>query len=145
MRWLAAHHRVGAAVGLGEERAEAVADGVAEHQRAGEERHADEHGGEHADQAPLAAPQVVEGHVVSCQLSEGLHALEHAVGGGSGHQVDDVAVGEEHDLVGVARRVRVVGDHHDGLAERVDCVAHEAEDVGARRASRGCRWVRRRR
>src|SRR6476660_6005044 len=62
-------------------------------------------------------------------VSEGLHALEHARGGRGGHQVDDAAVGEEHDLVGVARRVRVVSDHHDGLAQRVDRVAHEAEDV----------------
>ena len=64
----AAHDRVGVAVGLGEERAEAVAHGVAEHQRAGQERHADEHRGEHAGQAPLTAPEVVEDHVAHVSL-----------------------------------------------------------------------------
>jgi hypothetical protein len=40
-------------------------------------------------------------------------------------------VGEEHDAVGVACGVRVVGDHHDGLAEVVDGSAHEGEDLVA--------------
>ena len=40
--------------------AEAAADGVAEHERAGEERHAQHHRGEHADEPSLAAPEVLE-------------------------------------------------------------------------------------
>ena len=47
------------------------------------------------------------------------------------HDVDDAAVGEEHDRVGVGRRDRVVGDHHDGLAEPVDRLAQQREDVPA--------------
>ncbi len=50
--------------------------------------------------------------------------------GGIGHVVDDLAVGEEHHTVGVARRVRVVGDHHDGLAVLLDGDPHEIEDLG---------------
>ena len=50
---------------------------------------------------------------------------------GSMQLVDDVAVGEEDDAVGVARRDRVVGDHHDGLAELAHGLAHEGEDLGA--------------
>ena len=44
---------------------------------------------------------------------------------GSLHLVDDAAVGEEHDPVGVAGGDRVVGDHDDRLAELVDGLAHE--------------------
>ena len=35
------------------------------------------------------------------------------------------------DPVGVRGGDRVVGDHHDGLAELVDGLAHEVEDLGA--------------
>jgi hypothetical protein len=35
-------------------------------------------------------------------------------------------------MVGEGGRVRVVGDHHDGLAVLVDRAAHEAEQLGAR-------------
>ena len=45
--------------------------------------------------------------------------------------VDDVAVGEEDDPVGVGRRHGVVGDHHDRLAELPHGLAHEGEDLGA--------------
>ena len=51
------------------------------------------------------------------QLSEALHAVEDAVGGRVEHLVDDPAVGEEHGAVGVRGGDRVVGDHHDRLAE----------------------------
>ena len=50
---------------------------------------------------------------------------------GDGHRVDDATVGEEQHAVGVGGGDRVVGDHHDGLGEAVDGVAHEAEDLGA--------------
>ena len=45
--------------------------------------------------------------------------------------VDDAAVGEEDDPVGVAGRHRVVGHHHDGLAELAHGLPHEREDLGA--------------
>ena len=41
------------------------------------------------------------------------------------------AVGEEHDGVGEGRGVRVVGDHDHGLAEVVDRLAQQRQDVPA--------------
>ena len=83
-------------------------------------------------QAALAGPEAVEGDVEHrCQLSEVLHAVEDAVGGGVGHRVDDAAVREEQHGVGVAGGDGVVGDHDDRLAELVDGVAHEGEDLAA--------------
>ena len=51
---------------------------------------------------------------------------------GSYELVDDLAVGEEHRTVGVRRGHRVVGDHHDRLAELAHGLTHEVEDLGAR-------------
>ena len=57
--------------------------------------------------------------------------LEHPVrdGGGGGVRdlLDDAAVGEEHDAVGVSGGQGVVGDHDDGLAEVVAGVAEEPQ------------------
>ena len=50
---------------------------------------------------------------------------------GSCELVDDATVGEEHRAVGVGRGDRVVGDHHDRLAELAHGLAHEGEDLGA--------------
>src|SRR5262245_29043137 len=63
---------------------------------------------------------------------EALHAVEHLVGARVRHLVDDAAVGEERDAVGVAGGARVVGHHDDGLAQVVDRVAQEGEELGAR-------------
>src|SRR5919197_1327489 len=46
-------------------------------------------------------------------------------------EITALAFGQEQDAVGDRRRVRVVGDHDRGLAEAVDEVAHEREDLGA--------------
>src|SRR4051794_847090 len=46
--------------------------------------------------------------------------------------VDDAAVGEEDDAVGVRGRDRVVRHHHHGLGVVVDTAAQELEDLGAR-------------
>src|SRR5690242_10006450 len=64
--------------------------------------------------------------------AQALHLVEHRVGVRRLELVDDGAVGEEHDAVGVSRCDRVVGDHHDGLAEVVDRLAHEGEDLRTR-------------
>src|SRR3954453_11334185 len=48
-------------------------------------------------------------------LPQALHPVQHALGGRLVHLVDDLAVGQEHDPVRVARGDRVVGDHHDRL------------------------------
>ena len=59
--------------------------------------------------------------------------------------VDDPAVGEEEHPVGVRRRHRVVGDHHDRLPVLVDAARGAARAPRRPRWSRGCRWARRRR
>src|SRR5215213_8094655 len=64
--------------------------------------------------------------------AQALHLVEDRVGGRLVQLVDDGAVGEEHDAVGVARGVRVVRDHHDRLPEIVDRLAHEREDLSPR-------------
>src|SRR5262245_12912113 len=65
-------------------------------------------------------------------LPEPLHALEHLVGSRLPHLIDDPAVREEHDAVGVAGRGRVVGDHDDRLVHLVHGAAHEGQHLGAR-------------
>src|SRR3712207_4107232 len=65
-------------------------------------------------------------------LPEALHALEHPLGSGLEHLVDDAPVGQEDDAVGVAGRHRVVGHHDDGLAHVLHRPAHELEDLGTR-------------
>ncbi len=47
--------------------------------------------------------------------------------------LDDAAVDQEDDPVGVGCGTGVVGDHDDGLAQVVDGLAHEVEDLAARR------------
>ena len=129
---LGADEGVGAGVGLGEHVAEAVGHGVAEHQRARQEGHAEQHGGAGAEQAPLVGAERLEGGPPhGDQPPKPFMLLEHALGGRVGHRVDDPAVGQEHDGVGVGGGDGVVGDHHDGLAHVVDGPPHEAEDLGA--------------
>src|SRR6266540_2698398 len=60
-----------------------------------------------------------------------LHQVEDLVGGGVGHLVNDLAVLEEQHVVGVGGGARVVGHHHDRLAELVDRAPQEAEQLGA--------------
>src|SRR5690349_21310340 len=53
-------------------------------------------------------------------VSQLLHVVQDGVGGRVVHLVAHAAVGEEEDAVGVAGRIRVMGDHHDGLTELGD-------------------------
>src|SRR6185312_4081549 len=78
----------------------------------------------------LRMPLTVTFHMAGLR-AEALHLVEHRVGVGVGELVDDRTIGQEDDPVGVSGRDRVVGDHHDGLAEVVDRLAHEREDLGA--------------
>src|SRR6266508_3434295 len=75
-------------------------------------------------------PLVVEFHMAR-SAPELLHQVEDLVGGGVGHLVDDLAVLEEQHVVGVGGGARVVGHHHDRLAELVDRAPQEAEQLGA--------------
>ena len=59
----AAHHRVGRRVHVGEQVVEAGAHRVAEHERAGEERDAEHHGEDRAEQPPLVRPHPFEGDI----------------------------------------------------------------------------------
>ena len=68
------------------------------------------------------------------QWVEPAHVVEHGIRGRVGELVGDPTVGEEDDAVRVARGYRVVGDHHDRLAELAHGVTHEREDLGAGRA-----------
>src|SRR5437660_2364412 len=63
---------------------------------------------------------------------ERLEPVEDALRRRALHLVDDVPVGQEHRGIGVAGGGRVVGDHDDGLAEIVDRLAQEAEQLRPR-------------
>ena len=106
-------------VDVGEQVVEGLADGVGEHQRAGHEGDAEHHGEAGGEEPQLAGDEVLERRCLNMARHSPklLHAVEHRVGGRVGHLVDDATVGEEHDAVGVAGGHRVVGDHHDRLAE----------------------------
>src|SRR4051794_23303958 len=60
-----------------------------------------------------------------------LHVVDRPLGGRLEHLVHHLAVGQEDDPVRVGGGHRVVGHHHDGLAEGVDRLAHEGEQLGA--------------
>src|SRR5580700_5229770 len=62
-------------------------------------------------------PLMVTRHMSGPQRPD---ALEHRVGRGLRQLVDDVAVRQEDDPVGVGRPVRIVGDHDDRLPELRD-------------------------
>ena len=103
----------------------------------------DAEGGE--GEADLVRPEVLDGESEhgrislsatwsggrGAQSAQPTHVVEHGVRGRVGELVGDATVGEEHDAVRVAGRHRVVGHHHDGLAELAHGVAHEGEDLGA--------------
>src|ERR1700730_11672531 len=74
-------------------------------------------------------------------VPEAFHSVKHTLGGRVGHLVDDAAVGEEHDALGVAGRDRVMGDHHDGLSEIPHRRAHEGEYLGAGARIEIARWL----
>src|SRR4051794_7610925 len=60
------------------------------------------------------------------------HPREDALRSRFGHLVDDAAVRQEEHAIGVRRRLRVVRDHDDGLAEGVDAGTQEGQDLRAR-------------
>src|SRR4051812_3503132 len=62
--------------------------------------------------------------------SELLHPLEHSLRRRFQHLVDNPAVGQEDDALGVARRCGVVCDHDDGLSHVVHGTSHETEHLG---------------
>src|ERR671923_2686791 len=65
-------------------------------------------------------------------LHHGLHQVEHALHALSLPVVHDLAVVEHHDPVGHRGGVRVVGDHHHGLAELVHGLAQQPEHLVGR-------------
>ena len=61
--------------------------------------------------------------------AERLHQVEHPVDVERRAVADDAPVGEHDQAVGVRGGVRVVGDHHDRLAELVDRAAQQREHL----------------
>src|SRR4051794_24088326 len=57
-----------------------------------------------------------------------LHQLDHLVGGAGSAVVDDAAVAEGDQAVGVGRSGGIVGHHDHRLAELVDGLAQQAQD-----------------
>src|SRR5262249_28547953 len=60
-----------------------------------------------------------------------LHQLDHVVGGARGAVLNELAVAERDQAVGVGGGDGVVGDHDHRLAELVNSLAHQREDIGA--------------
>ena len=110
---------------------------VGEHERARHEHHPQHHGQAGEDQPQLSGEQALERRPdhdrqpSTAVVSRRFMVSRTAVGGRVVQFADHRAVGEEDDAVGVGGRVRVVGHHDDGLAERADRVAQEAEHLGA--------------
>src|SRR5258706_454337 len=110
---------------------EAGPGGVAEDERAGDERDGEQHreaGRDHpAGVAAQVAPEYGP-HPSALQLPQ---RVEDHVGRRVVEVGDDAAVGQQHGPVGVRRGDRVVGDHDHGLAELVDAAPQEPEHVAA--------------
>src|SRR6478609_3961642 len=60
-----------------------------------------------------------------------LHLVQQLLAVGAAELVDDLAVGEEDHPIGVRRRHRVVGHHHDGLTAVVHARAEQAQHLRA--------------
>ena len=88
---------------------------------------------------------IIDSAPTPARVSSRFMRVQHALGGRVAQLVDDAAVGEEDDPVGVAGGVGVVGHHHHGLAELAHRLAQEAQYLRAASGSRGCRSARRRR
>src|SRR5438309_7252 len=63
-------------------------------------------------------------------VAQRLDAVEHGRGRRAFHGIDEPPVGEEQHGVGVTGSRRVVGHHDDRLAQVVDRLAHEGEELG---------------
>src|ERR1700712_4956217 len=78
---------------------------------------------------PLRVTCNISGHP-ACEL-EALHPFEDGGGRGGQDLIHDAAVHQEQHPVGVRRRDRIVGDHHDALPELVDGASQERQDLCA--------------
>src|ERR1700761_8812599 len=81
------------------------------------------------DANPLSATRNTSGR--SARSGERLHGVDDLGLAGAAHLADDPPVGEEQDPVGDRGGAGIVRDHHDRLADRVDRVAQEREDLVA--------------
>src|SRR5271165_1048567 len=73
------------------------------------------------------SPLMVTRHTSGAHRSD---VLEDRVGRRRGEVVDDLAVAQKNDPVGVGRAMGVVGDHDDGLAEFGDRPTQEGQHLG---------------
>ena len=111
---------------------EGLVDGVAQHEGAADEAHPEDDRERDQHEPQRARAQVARGQPPDHRAAarRRLHAIEDRRRGRRRQVADDLAVRQEHDLVGVAGRVGVVGHHHDRLGELVDGAAHERQQLG---------------
>ena len=126
----AAHLEVDVLVDVAEQRVERVVQGVGEDERPGNERHAEHDGQRGEGQAQLVREQPLDGHPPHVRSPSVRMRSSTESARRLGQLVDDVAVGQEDDPVGVGRPVGVVGHHDDGLAELGDGSAQERQHLG---------------
>ena len=129
--------QVGVLEGVGEQRVEAGAHAVGEHERADDERHAEDDGDGDGDQAADAgadaAARQEEGGVgthrrLSRSASPG-RARRPAVGASISSTMRPSLRNTTRSAYDAA--LGIVGDHHDRLAVLAHGPAHEVEDLGA--------------
>ena len=126
----AADLEVDVLVDVAEQRVERVVQRVGEHEGAGNERHAEHDGQRRQGEAELVGQQSLDGDPPHVRLRAVRMRSRTESGVGSGELVDDLAVGQEDDPVGVGRPAGVVGDHDDGLAELGHRPAQERQHLG---------------
>src|SRR5215207_9080534 len=78
---------------------------------------------------------------MAISVSELLHTVQHARRGWRLHAVDDATVCQEDHFVGMRGGHRVVGDHHDRLAELLHGARHEPQDLATRAAVEVAGWL----
>ena len=129
---LAGDHRVGLLVRRREDAVERLLDRVGQDERPAHHHDADHDGQRRQQGTHLAAEQSLQGdgdhRSVTASSASRISCARRAA-----EIADDLTVGQEQHAVGDRRRVRVVRDHHRGLAQRVDRVAQQREDLAARR------------
>ena len=110
---------------------QAGAHRVGQHQPGGQEGDADDHRQGGGDQPGQVGPEALERVAEHrAQSPSRRHGVEDRVPGRGHELVDDPAVGQEQHPAGVGGGDRVVGDHHDGLAEVAHGGGHERQDLG---------------
>ena len=128
---LAGHDGVRAGVRVDEDRVERLVDRVREDVGAAHHRDA-EHDRERGQRVRSLRPARLfsANRIIRRRAPP---SRDHGVRRSTRHVAHDLAVGQEQDPIGDGRGSSIVRDHHRRLAELVDRVAHEGEDLAAGR------------